>query len=117
MPPGKNHTASLHPHHFPLAAARDLVPPPGSLSSPVFEHGSLVVRLYHPRVSDPQKPHTRDEIYVIASGRGAFVNGEVRHGFGPGDALFVPAGVVHRFEDFDDDLVVWVMFYGPEGGE
>jgi hypothetical protein len=24
---------------------------------------------------------------------------------------------VHRFEEFSDDLVVWVVFYGPEGGE
>ena len=31
--------------------------------------------------------------------------------------LFVPAGVEHRFEDFTDDLAVWVVFYGPEGGE
>jgi hypothetical protein len=29
----------------------------------------------------------------------------------------VPAGVVHRFEEFTEDLVVWVVFYGPEGGE
>ncbi|MDQ3378133.1 MAG: cupin domain-containing protein, partial [Actinomycetota bacterium] len=35
----------------------------------------------------------------------------------PGDALFVPAGVEHRFENFTDDLVAWVVFYGPEGGE
>ena len=27
------------------------------------------------------------------------------------------AGITHRFEDFSDDLVVWVLFYGPEGGE
>jgi hypothetical protein len=31
--------------------------------------------------------------------------------------MFVAAGVEHRFEDFTDDLAVWVMFYGPEGGE
>lgn len=37
--------------------------------------------------------------------------------FGPGDFLFVSAGVVHRFVDFTEDLVVWVVFYGPEGGE
>ncbi len=24
---------------------------------------------------------------------------------------------VHRFEEFTGDLTVWVMFYGPEGGE
>jgi hypothetical protein len=31
--------------------------------------------------------------------------------------LFVPALEEHRFERFTDDLIVWVMFYGPEGGE
>jgi hypothetical protein len=31
--------------------------------------------------------------------------------------LFAHAGVVHRFEDFSDDFVVWVFFYGPDGGE
>ena len=50
-------------------------------------------------------------------GSGQFRNGGGRHPFGPGDLLFVPAGVVHRFEDFSDDLAVWVFFYGPEGGE
>jgi hypothetical protein len=24
---------------------------------------------------------------------------------------------VHRFEAFSDDLAVWVIFYGVEGGE
>jgi len=24
---------------------------------------------------------------------------------------------VHRFEDFTEDLLTWVVFYGPEGGE
>ena len=23
----------------------------------------------------------------------------------------------HRFEEFSDDFLVWVFFYGPEGGE
>jgi mannose-6-phosphate isomerase-like protein (cupin superfamily) len=38
-------------------------------------------------------------------------------GFAVGDALFVAAGVEHRFENFSDDLAAWVAFYGPEGGE
>jgi hypothetical protein len=25
--------------------------------------------------------------------------------------------VPHRFENFSDDLALWVFFYGPEGGE
>jgi hypothetical protein len=25
--------------------------------------------------------------------------------------------VEHRFEDFSDGLAIWVIFYGPDGGE
>ena len=83
----------------------------------VLEHGSLVVEIYAPRGHDPQKPHTRDEVYIVMQGSGLFLNGENRQPFGQGDLLFVPAGVEHRFENFTEDLVVWVIFYGPEGGE
>lgn len=83
----------------------------------LFKHGTLAVELYAPRGHDPQTPHTRDEIYVVATGRGTFFDGSSRVAFQPGDLLFVAAGVPHRFEDFSDDLAVWVMFYGPEGGE
>ena len=81
------------------------------------EHGTLKVELFAPRGVDDQTPHRRDEVYVVVRGEGWFVNGTARHRFGPGDLLFVPAGVEHRFEDFTDDLAVWVVFYGPEGGE
>ena len=58
-----------------------------------------------------------DEVYVVLGGSGAFFNGGKIERFGPGDVIFVPAHVEHRFERFTDDLVVWVIFYGPEGGE
>lgn len=83
----------------------------------LFRHGSLTVEIYEPKAVDLQTPHTRDEIYVVISGTGWFVNGETRHRFEPGEVLFVPAGVVHRFEEFTDDFATWVFFYGPEGGE
>src|SRR5688572_29694895 len=92
-------------------------PPPGNLAVPIFSHGSLVVELYTPVVHDPRQPHTRDEVYFIARGEGYFFDGERRHAVETGSFLFVPAGHVHRFEDFSVDLVVWVAFYGPEGGE
>lgn len=91
--------------------------PKGERFVELFQHGTLSVELYAPRGADPQTPHTRDEVYVVAAGRGQFRNGEARHPFAPGDVLFVPAGVVHRFEEFSSDLAVWVFFYGPEGGE
>ena len=112
-----NHTRAPSSRHMPLAAARALAPPPGALSAPVFEHGSLLLKLYAPKGTDAQAPHTRDELYVVAQGNGVFLNGDERHAFACGDALFVPAGVPHRFESFSDDLAVWVMFYGAEGGE
>ena len=98
--------------------AEELVPTPeGKRSATVFEHGSLQVKLYAPRGTDPQAPHTRDEIYVVVRGEGWFVCAGRRHRFGPHDVLFAQAGVVHRFEDFSDDFATWVFFYGPEGGE
>ena len=83
----------------------------------LFQRGSLSVEMYAPHGHDPQRPHTRDEVYVVVRGTGWFRNGENLHPFGPGDLLFVPAGVVHRFEDFTADFAVWVIFFGPEGGE
>jgi mannose-6-phosphate isomerase-like protein (cupin superfamily) len=82
-----------------------------------FARGTLSVELYAPRGTDMQKPHTQDEVYVVVRGRGTFVNGATRQPFEAGDVLFVPAGAEHRFEDFANDLAVWVIFYGPEGGE
>lgn len=92
-------------------------PPPGNLAVPIFSHGSLVVELYTPVGHDPQKPHTRDEIYFVTRGKGMFFDGEQRNAVEAGSFLFVAAGQVHRFEDFSPDFTVWVAFYGPEGGE
>lgn len=87
-----------------------------------FEHGTLQVKLYIPRgangeLVDPQTPHTRDELYVVARGNGVFFNGETRRKALVGDLIFAPTGKAHRFEEFSEDFAVWVMFYGPEGGE
>jgi mannose-6-phosphate isomerase-like protein (cupin superfamily) len=97
--------------------ARRLPTPEGKPFIVAYEHGTLAVELYAPRGVDTQQPHTRDEVYVVVRGSGFFINGPDRHRFEAGDLLFVPAGIVHRFEEFTDDLAVWVVFYGPDGGE
>jgi mannose-6-phosphate isomerase-like protein (cupin superfamily) len=105
-------------HHFePQEALQQLPGDNGEAWRVLFEHGSFELEIYAPRGHDPQQPHTRDEIYVVIAGTGYFRNGDQRHAFKPGDLLFVPAGVVHRFEEFSDDFATWVIFYGPEGGE
>src|ERR1044072_7528200 len=78
--------------------------PNGERFATIAQHGSLLVEIYAPRGTDPQKPHTRDEIYFVAAGTGDFICGESRQSFGPTDLLFAAAGAVHRFENFSADL-------------
>src|SRR5687768_9201730 len=104
--------------HVSFAEALSKGPPPaGNLAVPIFSHGSLAVEMYTPLGEDRQKPHTRDEVYFVARGKGLFFDGERRHAVEAGSFLFVAAGQMHRFENFSEDLAVWVAFYGPEGGE
>ena len=103
---------------FKLCDVLKLGPPPsGNLAVPVFRHGSMEAELYQPQQVDTQTPHTRDEIYVVAIGHGQFFNGIDTVSVQAGSFLFVPAGVEHRFVHFSSDFTVWVIFYGPEGGE
>ena len=115
-----------------VADARATPNDAGRATALMLAHGSMELRWFAPEQKDHQTPHDRDELYIIASGTGVFmraveslpfddttlpIQGEERVSFGPGDALFVPAGTVHRFEEFSDDFATWVVFYGPEGGE
>ena len=83
----------------------------------LLEHGSLELGFYRPQAVDEQQPHDRDEVYIVASGHGEFQCGDARREFEAGEALFVPAGVEHRFSGFSEDFAAWVIFYGPSGGE
>jgi mannose-6-phosphate isomerase-like protein (cupin superfamily) len=106
------------PHQLTVERAVAALPePPGERYAELFRQGTLRIGLYAPRGQDPQGPHTQDEVYVVLKGTGWFANGPSRDRFGPGDVLFVPAGTVHRFEEFTADFQVWVIFYGPQGGE
>jgi len=83
----------------------------------LFSHGTLAKQIYKPEKIDLQTPYTRDEVYVVATGSGEFINRNERNPVRVGDELFVPAGTEHRFVDFTDDFPTWGFFYGPEGGE
>ena len=99
------------------ALARLTAPSVENASVEVFRHGMLRVKIYTPFGRDPQLPHSRDEVYVVARGRGVYINGTTRMQVSAGDLLFAAAGELHRFEGFSTDFAVWVFFYGPEGGE
>jgi mannose-6-phosphate isomerase-like protein (cupin superfamily) len=105
-----------------LAAAKAAPIPEGARSALLLRHGTMTLRYYAPKGRDPQTPHDQDEIYIVASGRGTFAldrdeSAVERRRFGPGDAIFAPAGFIHRFEDFSDDFATWVVFWGAKGGE
>jgi mannose-6-phosphate isomerase-like protein (cupin superfamily) len=89
----------------------------GNVFAEVYQHGTLSVEIYQPDKVDHQKPHDRDEAYVVVSGSGTFFCNGDRTSFVAGDFLFVPAFVEHRFENFTPDFSTWVIFYGPKGGE
>jgi mannose-6-phosphate isomerase-like protein (cupin superfamily) len=82
----------------------------------LIEKADFDIGFYKPERRDPQTPHARDELYVVAAGSGEFFcNGETR-AFSQADVLFVPAGVEHRFRDFSTDFAAWVVFFGRRPG-
>src|SRR6266496_4890654 len=60
--------------------------------------------------TDPQQPHTEDEVYYIVGGRAQIlVAGESRP-VGPGSIVYVKANDQHRFHDITEDLSILVFF-------
>src|SRR5262249_50421719 len=104
-----------------LSDAQAAIPgPAGEHAASFLERGTLKAMLSVGRFAPlprPTTPHAQDEIYVVMHGRGVFFHDGKRDSFVAGDLLFVAAGSEHRFEDFSEDLTVWVVFYGPSGGE
>ena len=66
--------------------------------------------------TDPQQPHTEDELYYVVSGRAVVSVGDETRPVVPGSVVFVAAGVPHRFHDIAERLELLVMF-GPAEGD
>jgi mannose-6-phosphate isomerase-like protein (cupin superfamily) len=58
---------------------------------------------------DAQGRHAQDELYLVLRGEGVLRIGDDRHPVAPGDFWFVPAGVEHRFEELQHELVVFYL--------
>jgi mannose-6-phosphate isomerase-like protein (cupin superfamily) len=83
----------------------------------VLRRGTLDVVLGTPARPDEQTQHDQDEIYIVVRGRGILFHDGKRDACAPGDFLLVSAATEHRFEDFDDDFLIWRVFYEATGGE
>jgi mannose-6-phosphate isomerase-like protein (cupin superfamily) len=62
--------------------------------------------------SDPQGPHTEDEVYHVVAGRARIRVGDDDREVEAGSVVFVGADVEHRFHDIEEELVV-LVFFGP----
>jgi len=103
---------------FHLADARARIPGPvGEHFSDVLRRGSLRLLVSHPLQPNQQTPHAQDELYFVVRGSGVLYHDGRRERFEAGDAMFVAAGIEHHFEHSSDDFEIWVVFYGPAGGE
>ena len=73
---------------------------------------SLTVARWPAGSVDDQQPHTEDEVYYVASGRGRLAIGDEVVEVTPGSVAFVAAGTEHRFGDISEDLEV-LVFWSP----
>jgi mannose-6-phosphate isomerase-like protein (cupin superfamily) len=64
--------------------------------------------------TDPQKPHSEDEVYYIISGRSRFTCEGVEISVEAGTTIYVAAGDAHRFHDIEEELSVLVFFAPAE---
>lgn len=62
-----------------------------------------------PGAGPPVHKHDHEEVVVIVSGTGTFVESDgVVHAFGPGDVLFAPAEEVHELRAAEGVAVEWI---------
>ena len=64
--------------------------------------------------TDPQQPHTEDEVYYIESGRGQIRVDDEDRIVQPGSVVYVAAGVEHRFHSIEEELRILVFFAPAE---
>jgi mannose-6-phosphate isomerase-like protein (cupin superfamily) len=64
--------------------------------------------------TDPQSPHTEDEVYYVVNGRAQInVAGEDR-AVQAGSIVYVAKNVEHRFHSIEEELMVLVFFAPAE---
>jgi mannose-6-phosphate isomerase-like protein (cupin superfamily) len=99
---------------FELDSLRDELEQSGRLYHEFLRSHDLSVGLYvlAAGATDPQGPHTEDEVYLVVGGRAHITVGDEDRPVGPGSVIFVAADVPHRFHDIEEALTVLVVF-GP----
>jgi mannose-6-phosphate isomerase-like protein (cupin superfamily) len=64
--------------------------------------------------TDPQSPHTEDEIYYVVSGRAQIKVADEDRTVQAGSIVYVAKNVAHRFHSIEEELKVLVFFAPAE---
>ena len=75
----------------------------------LLKKGIMKIEYYVPEKI--QKPFSRDQIFVVASGRSTYYRNGDRAPVKPSDLLFITTGTDFHFENFTDDFATWRMYY------
>lgn len=62
--------------------------------------------------TDPQSPHTEDEVYYVVSGRAKIRVAEEDRDVQAGSIVYVAKNVEHRFHSIEEELKV-IVFFAP----
>jgi len=64
--------------------------------------------------TDPQSPHTEDEVYYVVSGRAKILVAEEDREVKAGSVVYVEKNVAHHFHSIEEDLTLLVFFAPAE---
>jgi mannose-6-phosphate isomerase-like protein (cupin superfamily) len=64
--------------------------------------------------TDPQSPHTEDEVYYVVSGRARIKVADEDRDVQAGSIVYVAKNVEHRFHSIKEELTVLVFFAPAE---
>ena len=64
--------------------------------------------------TDPQSPHTEDEVYYVVSGRAKILVANEDRDVQAGSIVYVAKNVAHHFHSIEEDLTVLVFFAPAE---
>ena len=64
--------------------------------------------------TDPQSPHTEDEVYYVVSGRAQIKVADEDRAVQAGSIVYVAKNVEHRFHSIEEELTVLVFFAPAE---
>ena len=64
--------------------------------------------------TDPQSPHTEDEVYYVVSGRAKILVAEEERDVQAGSIVYVAKNIAHHFHSIEEELILLVFFAPAE---